>query len=50
MKPVKLLTTAGLKAGTKVEATNEGRTITAEEGPFADELGPLAQHVYRFKR
>ena len=37
----------GLKAGTKIEVVDEGRTITAEDGQFADTFGPLAEHVYR---
>jgi len=40
---------AGLKAGTKVEAVDENRTITAEDGQFTDEFAPLAEHVYKIK-
>jgi len=28
----------------------ENRTLTAEDGGFADAFGPLAEHVYRFAR
>jgi hypothetical protein len=38
---------AGLKAGTKIEVVDENRTLTAEEGQFMDDFGPLAEHVYR---
>lgn len=40
-------TIAGLKAGTKIEVVDEGRTITAEEGKFSDDFKPLAEHVYK---
>ena len=43
------ITVEGLKAGTKVEVVDEDRTITAEAGKFADQFGPLAEHVYRIK-
>jgi len=38
---------AGLKAGTKIEVVDEGRTITAQAGSFTDEFGPLAEHIYK---
>ena len=38
---------AGLKAGAKVEVVDENRIITADEGQFTDEFGPLQEHVYR---
>lgn len=40
----------GLKAGTAVEVVDEGRTITAADGSFRDDFGPLAEHIYRIKR
>lgn len=40
---------AGLKAGTKIEVVDEDRTITAENGKFTDEFGPLAEHIYKIK-
>jgi hypothetical protein len=40
-------TVGGLKAGTKVEVVDENRTIAAHNDGFADEFGPLAEHVYR---
>jgi hypothetical protein len=39
----------GLKAGTKIEVVDEDRSITAEDGRFADEFAPLAVHIYRIK-
>jgi len=41
------ITVAGLKAGTKIEVVDEGRSITAGNGGFTDAFGPLAEHVYR---
>lgn len=41
------ITVVGLKAGTQVEVVDEHRGITAEEGQFTDDFGPLAEHVYR---
>jgi len=41
------ITVEGLKAGTIVEVVDEGRAITASDGAFADDFGPLAEHVYR---
>jgi hypothetical protein len=38
---------AGLKAGTRVEVVDEDRNRTADEGQFADDFPPLAEHVYR---
>ncbi|MEX1241064.1 MAG: hypothetical protein WEB30_15175 [Cyclobacteriaceae bacterium] len=43
-------TVENLKAGSKIEVTDEDRTITAKEGRFTDEFAPLAEHIYRFKR
>lgn len=43
------VTVKGLKAGTTVEVVDEGRTIAAEDGKFADTFGPLAVHIYRVK-
>jgi len=40
---------AGLKAGARIEVVDEGRTLTAEAGQFADDFGPLAEHVYKVK-
>ncbi len=37
----------GLKEGTRIEVVDEERSITAGDGTFADEFGPLAVHVYR---
>ena len=37
----------GLKAGTKIEVVDEARTITSEEGRFADDFAPLQEHIYR---
>jgi len=37
----------GLKTGTPVEVVDEGRALTAGDGEFADEFGPLAEHIYR---
>jgi hypothetical protein len=42
-----VFTVAGLKAGTKIEVIDERRTLTAEEGKFTDDFGPLAEHAYR---
>ena len=39
----------GLKAGTKIDVVDEGRTLTAEDGQFTDDFGPLAEHVYTVK-
>jgi hypothetical protein len=36
-----------LSAGTRVEVVDEHRTITAQEGRFTDDFGPLAEHIYR---
>ena len=38
----------GLKAGTKIDVVDEGRTITADDGQFSDDFAPLAEHVYEF--
>lgn len=43
------VTVKGLKAGTIVEVVDEGRTIAAGDGNFADTFGPLAVHIYRMK-
>jgi hypothetical protein len=43
------LKVAGLKAGTKIEVAGEDRWLTADEGQFTDDFGPLAQHVYKIK-
>jgi len=40
---------AGLKAGTPVEVVDEGRTITAHDGGFQDDFGPLAVHIYKIR-
>jgi len=37
----------GLPAGAKIEVIDEGRTLTAEGGAFADDFGPYAVHLYR---
>ena len=42
-------TVAGLKAGTKIDVVDENRTLTAADGRFVDEFGPLAEHIYRLK-
>jgi hypothetical protein len=42
-------TVAGLKAGTTIEVLDENRSITAADGSFVDEFGPLAEHIYRLK-
>ena len=39
----------GLRAGTEVEVVDEARTVTAGDGQFTDDFGPLAEHVYRLK-
>ncbi len=39
----------GLKAGTAVEVVDEDRSITAEDGKFADVFEPLGVQIYRFK-
>jgi len=43
------ITHARLKAGMKVEVVDEGRTITAEDGKFTDDFGPLQEHIYRIQ-
>ena len=43
------ITVEGLKAGTRIEVVDEDRTIAAEAGKFADDFGPLAEHIYRIK-
>lgn len=40
----------GLKAGTRIEVVDEGRTITAGDGAFEDDFAALAEHVYRIAR
>ncbi len=40
-------TVEGLAAGTAIEVVDEDRTITAEDGSFADDFDPLAEHIYR---
>ncbi len=35
--------------GTPVEVVDEKREIRSEEGMFADDFGPLAEHVYRVR-
>lgn len=42
-------TVAGLKAATAIEVIDENRTLTAGDGTFTDEFGPLAEHVYRLE-
>ncbi|MFQ6098168.1 MAG: hypothetical protein ACE5O2_10620 [Armatimonadota bacterium] len=42
-----LIRVEGLKAGTRIEVLNEGRTLTAEDGQFSDRFAPLAEHAYR---
>lgn len=42
-----IFSVAGLAPGAKVEVLDEQRTLTAEEGRFADEFPPLGEHVYR---
>ena len=37
----------GLKADTKIEVVGESRTLTAGDGRFTDEFGPLQEHVYK---
>jgi hypothetical protein len=37
-----------IPAQAQVEVVDENRTVTARDGQFADELAPLAEHVYRF--
>lgn len=44
-----VFTIAGLKHGTKIEVVDEQRTIIAEDGKFADEFAPLAEHIYKLK-
>jgi hypothetical protein len=44
------ITVPGLKAGTRVEVLGEGRTLSADEGRFADTFGELAVHLYRIGR
>jgi hypothetical protein len=44
------ITLDGLKAGTPVEVVDEGRTITARDGGFQDDFGPLAVHIYQIRR
>ncbi len=39
----------GLRAGTRVEVVDEERSITAADGRFSDEFGPLAVHIYKLK-
>jgi len=39
----------GLKQGTKIEVIDEKRTITAKDGKFTDEFGPLLEHIYKVK-
>jgi hypothetical protein len=43
------ISVAGLKAGAKIEAVDEHRSITAEEGTFSDDFAPLAEHIYKIK-
>jgi hypothetical protein len=40
---------AGLKAGTRVEVVDEDRSITADDGRFGDDFGPLAVHIYKLR-
>ena len=40
------ITVEGLKAGTRIEVVDEGRSLTATAGKFTDEFAPLAEHVY----
>ena len=37
----------GLAAGKAVTVVDEGRTVTAAAGAFADVFAPLAVHIYR---
>jgi len=43
------LRVAGLKAGTRIEVADEGRSITAADGAFRDTFAPLQEHVYRIE-
>ncbi len=40
----------GLAEGTRIEVIDEGRTLTADDGRFTDEFGPLVVHLYRIAR
>ena len=42
-------TIEGLKPGATVQVVDENRTITAQEGSFADSFEPLAEHIYRLR-
>ena len=39
----------GLQAGTKIEVVDEDRTLSAADGKFTDDFGPLGVHIYRLK-
>jgi len=43
------MTVPGLKAGMKVEVIDEDRSIVIGAGRFADQFGPLAEHIYRIR-
>jgi len=43
------ITVEGLGAGTEIHVVDENRTITAEQGRFADSFGSLAEHIYRVR-
>jgi hypothetical protein len=40
----------GLKKGTRIEVIDEGRQLTADDGKFSDDFGPLSVHLYRIER
>ena len=46
---VATITVPGLKAGMKAEVIGEDRSIVVRAGKFADQFGPLAEHVYRIR-
>jgi hypothetical protein len=39
----------GLREGSVIEVIDENRVITASEGYFDDEFGPLCEHIYRIR-
>jgi hypothetical protein len=43
-------TVAGLRAGAKVEVVDESRTLDAQDGSFADDFAPLAEHIYKITK
>ena len=49
-KGLATFTIEGLKAGTKIEVIDENRSLKTGKGKFTDEFGPLAEHIYKFKK